>query len=84
MGWVAESASVTHIRVNYDTCIACQQCARACPSTVMEAILKQERAIPDCFACGVCVTTCPTQSITFGAGRRAMPPTGKFNSKSPR
>lgn len=80
VGWVAESFSLTHIRVNYDTCIACQQCARACPSTVMEAILKQDRVIPDCFACGVCLKVCPTQSISFTAGRRATPPTGKFSA----
>jgi ferredoxin len=78
IGWVAESASLTHIRVDYDTCVACQQCARACPSTVMEAILKQDRAIPDCFACGVCVKVCPTRSIGFGAGQRTAPPPGKF------
>jgi polyferredoxin len=76
IGWIAESASLNHVRVNYDTCIACQQCARACPSTVMEAILKQAQAIPDCFACGVCLTTCPTRSISFGMGRRASPPPG--------
>jgi polyferredoxin len=78
LGWIAESASLTHILVDYETCIACQQCAKACPSTVMAAILKQDRVTPDCFACGVCLTTCPVKAISFSSGRRELPPEGKF------
>lgn len=83
VGWVAEKVSINRIRVNYDTCVACEQCARACPSTVMGAILKQDRVIPDCFACGVCVETCPTKSISFDREKRAPVPEGKF-AEAPR
>lgn len=77
-GWIAEKISVFKIRVDYDKCIACGVCEKACPSTVMGAILKQNRVIPDCFACGVCIETCPTQAIALQAGRRRRPPAGKF------
>ena len=81
IGWLVEKISVFRIKVNYDTCIACEACARACPSTVMGAILKRDRVIPDCFACATCLDVCPTDSITFGAGRRQLPPAGHFDKK---
>jgi polyferredoxin len=80
VGWVFEKISVFKINVDYDTCIACGSCSRNCPSTVMEAILKQETVvIPDCFACGTCIDVCPTNSIQFQAGKRNRPPEGKFD-----
>ena len=79
-GWVFEKLSVFRIRVDYDACTACGSCAKACPSTVMDAILKQDRVVPDCFACGVCIETCPTQAISLAAGRRTPPPDGKFDT----
>lgn len=78
VGWLVEKISVYKIKVNYDTCTACNACAKACPSTVMEAILKQDRTIPDCFACGTCIEVCPTKSIEFASGKRETPPAGKF------
>ncbi len=78
VGWLFEKISVFKVNVNYDTCTACESCARACPSTVMGAILKRDRVIPDCFACGTCIDVCPTNSISFAAGRSSNPPVGKF------
>ncbi len=78
VGWLFEKISLFKVKVNYDTCISCEACARACPSTVMEAILKRDRVIPDCFACGTCIEVCPTHSISFSAGKRVKPPVGKF------
>ncbi len=77
-GWLAEKVSVFKIKVNYSTCISCGACARACPSTVMKAILRRDKVIPDCFACGECQQVCPTRSISFSAGRRELPPAGKY------
>jgi len=77
-GWVAEKISLFKIHVDYDKCIACGACEKACPSTVMSAILKRDRVIPDCFACGTCIESCPAQAIAFKTGRRAKPPAGKF------
>jgi polyferredoxin len=77
-GWIVEKVSITKIKVDYETCIACEVCAKACPSTVMNAILKRESVIPDCFSCATCIETCPTRSITFHSGKRNRPPEGKF------
>jgi polyferredoxin len=78
VGWAAEKVSLFKVHVDYDKCIACGTCAKACPSTVMEAILKRHRTIPDCFSCGTCLETCPVQAISFRAGKRNRPPIGKF------
>jgi polyferredoxin len=77
-GWIVEKVSLVKIKVNYETCIACEACAKACPSTVMNVILKRERLIPDCFSCATCIETCPTSSISFESGKRNKPPAGKF------
>lgn len=79
VGWLFEKISIFRIRVNYDTCIACGKCSTSCPSTVMDAILKQDKkTIPDCFSCGVCVNVCPTASVSFSKGKRKKVPEGKF------
>ncbi len=79
-GWLVEKTSLVKIKVNYETCIACQKCAAACPSTVMAAILKRDKkTIPDCFACYACREECPTASISFSAGKRALPPKDFFH-----
>jgi len=80
VGWIVEKASIFKIKVNYDTCTACEACARACPSTVMDAILKREKVIPDCFVCSTCIETCPTGSVGLAAGKRQLPPEGKFDT----
>jgi polyferredoxin len=81
LGWVAEKISVFKIKVDYDACIACGACEKACPSTVMEAILRRDRVIPDCFACATCVETCPVDAVHLRAGRRSLPPSGKFDGR---
>ena len=81
VGWFFEKLAIFKIKVNYDTCIACESCARACPSTAMESILKREKTITDCFSCGTCLDTCPTGSISYGNGKRDLPPEGKYNKK---
>lgn len=79
IGWLVEKISWVKINVNYKTCIACGKCETACPTTVMEAILKQEKkTIPDCFACYNCRDVCPTESISFSTKKRTIPPAGHF------
>lgn len=77
-GWLAEKASIFKINVDYDKCVSCEACAKACPSTVMGAILRRDRVIPDCFSCGTCVEVCPEGAVSFKSGKRAIPPDGKF------
>ncbi|OPY72012.1 MAG: putative electron transport protein YccM [Syntrophorhabdus sp. PtaU1.Bin058] len=82
VGWLVEKISLVKISVNYETCIACQRCAAACPSTVMGAILKRhKKTIPDCFACYTCREVCPTGSIQFSTRKRTLPPPGHFDKK---
>jgi polyferredoxin len=82
VGWFVEKISLVKISVNYDTCIACQKCAKACPSTVMGAILRRDKkTIPDCFACYTCRDVCPTDSIRFSTGKRTLPPVDHFKKE---
>ena len=82
VGWLFEKLAFFKIKVQYDTCIACESCARACPTTTMEAILKREtKTVPDCFACSNCVDACPTRSISFATGKREMPPADKYKKR---
>lgn len=82
VGWLIEKVSRIKISVDYQTCIACQKCSTACPSTVMEAILKQDKkTIPDCFACYTCRDVCPTESISFSTRKRILPPPGHFDEE---
>jgi polyferredoxin len=78
LGWVFEKISIYKIKVDYELCTACNECSDSCPSDVMEAILKRDEVLPDCFACGTCITECPTNAISFAAGKRRKPPEGKF------
>lgn len=78
VGWLAEKISVYKIKVDYAKCVACGACEQACPSTVMGAILKRDRVIPDCFSCGDCLAACPSGAVSFSSGRRARPPADKF------
>ncbi len=82
VGWFVEKISLAKVSVDYDTCIACGKCETACPSTVMGAILRRDKkTIPDCFSCYVCRDVCPTESISYSARRRTLPPTGHFDKK---
>jgi len=73
IGWIAEKISITKIKVDYDKCIACGTCIKSCPSTVMEAIIKKKRTIPDCFSCASCIESCPVDAISFSSGKRKNP-----------
>lgn len=78
VGWLLEKISIFKIKVNYDKCIGCEKCVAACPSFVMEKILKRKGIIPDCFSCSSCIEACPTNAITFSVGPRKKPPKDKF------
>ncbi len=81
VGWLVEKISLFKIRADYDKCVSCGVCSQVCPSTVMDAILKQDRTIPDCFSCGTCIEACPANAISFDYGKRLRPPAGKFSGQ---
>ena len=80
-GWMVEKLAVFKINVDYKSCTACEACAKACPSNVMDTILKQDKVIPDCFSCGSCIEVCPTDAIRFTFKRREKPPQEMFTVK---
>lgn len=82
VGWLLEKFSRKKIKVNYNSCISCKECAKACPSNAMDAILKQDKVIPDCFSCGTCINVCPTNSISFRGGESISPPEDKSKTNS--
>ena len=82
VSWLTEKISLFKIKVDYDTCISCGVCSKACPSTVMDAILKQDRIVPDCFSCGTCIEVCPADAISFKYGKRTRPAIGKFQEQN--
>jgi ferredoxin len=47
----------------------------------MDAILKQDKVIPDCFSCGSCIEVCPTDTIRFTSKKREKPPQEMFTFK---
>ena len=79
VGWLVEKLAVFKIKVDYDKCTACQSCAKACPTTAMDSILKRDKVIPDCFACGTCLESCKSGALTFSFGKRLQPPAKKFD-----
>jgi polyferredoxin len=82
VGWLVEKISRVRISVDYETCIACEKCSAACPSTVMSAILKRDKkTIPDCFACYACRDACPTGAILFSTRKRVFPPKDFFQGR---
>ena len=74
VGWLFEKLSFFRIRVDYDKCIDCGACEKACPSTVMSAILrKNKKVIPDCFSCGNCIEVCPSDAVHLSSKKPTNP-----------
>ncbi len=74
VGWFFEKLAWFKIAVDYNKCDACGACEKACPSYAMEAILRQDKVIPDCFACGTCIEVCPDDAISLvGMVRQPVP-----------
>lgn len=70
LGWLSEKYSMYKIKVDPTTCTSCQLCQKACPSNTMNAILNDEKTVPDCFMCGTCIGACPKGSVSFSRTRK--------------
>lgn len=65
---VATSSFIPNI--NYDSCVSCGKCVKACPIGAIEKIKDGDKIIVKidedrCLGCGVCVRNCPKKSITL-------------------
>ncbi len=80
-GWLVEKISMYKIVVDYDKCTTCFACEKACPSTVMSAILRRDKIIPDCFSCGTCINVCKFDAVSFTSAKRTKPDSDFFTKK---
>lgn len=56
--------------INYESCIGCEKCIRACPIDAITKITENNKTIikideDRCLGCGVCVRNCPKYSIVL-------------------
>jgi Fe-S-cluster-containing hydrogenase component 2 len=58
-------------QINEEECIACHECVKACPHSVM--VVKQENDIPaKCVLCGECAAVCPREAIQISAEKNTV------------
>jgi NAD-dependent dihydropyrimidine dehydrogenase PreA subunit len=51
--------------IDKNTCIACGECAGACPTNAIgESENKYAINPDDCISCGICAGTCPVEAIS--------------------
>ena len=79
VSWFFEKLAIFRIKVDYNACTRCNVCSISCPSTVMDAILKEKRTVPDCFSCGTCIESCPTGAVAYRASRED---TGRWTDRA--
>jgi len=80
-GWLVEKISRHKIVVDYNKCTTCLACEKACPSTVMSAILRRDKIVPDCFSCGTCINACKFDALSFSSAKRTKPDPDFFTKK---
>jgi ferredoxin len=65
LSWFVERISLTRVRIDFDRCIDCKACTKACPLGAAEGRLAKKTMPEDCFSCMRCLRVCPTDAIHF-------------------
>lgn len=65
ISWIAERFSLCRIRIDFDRCIDCRACAKACPLTAAADRLARKAFPADCFSCMRCLRVCPEDAIHY-------------------
>lgn len=65
---------------DWDTCLGCAICAKACPTQAMDlSTLKWDD--DKCISCMACVSACPTGALGFSAAQLAAKLTANFTAR---
>ena len=65
---------------DWDTCLGCAICAKACPTEAMD--LKTLMWADDkCISCMSCVSACPTGALGFNSSLLAQKLTANFSAR---
>lgn len=67
---------------DWDTCLGCAICAKACPTGAMDlsSLLWDDAK---CISCMACVSACPTGALGFSAAQLAEKLTANFTARRP-
>ncbi len=65
LSWLAERLSLYRVRIDHDLCDECGVCAKACPSSAADGLVKKDPLRADCFSCGECLNVCHTDAIRY-------------------
>lgn len=53
------------VTVDADKCVACGECASACPGSVFTVDAVAEVTENECMGCQSCILICPVEAITL-------------------
>ncbi|MDP8256730.1 MAG: 4Fe-4S binding protein [Candidatus Alcyoniella australis] len=65
ISWVVERLSLTRVRIDFERCIDCRACEKACPLSAAKDRLDKRLLPADCFSCMRCLRVCPVDAIHY-------------------
>jgi ferredoxin len=65
VSWLAESVSLSRVRIDPKSCEQCGACALACPSDAAKHRVAGRLFGADCYSCARCLNACPEEAIAY-------------------